>query len=268
MTRADPRGADHRDDGSDAEAGRPGPPGPPRPGRGSSGRPSSSSPPMASRGPRCARSTGAAGQSNTGAVQYHFGDRRRPVCWRSSRSTGARASPAATPCSTSTRRTGERRPAGPGRRPGAAAGGQAGRPRGGRAYLRISAEFYGRPVPLDELVPDVGRWTSLHRWHVLLSEAMPVEDRAGRDSRFAAIRFAFGELARRAEAPAPRRPRLHQPPGRPGRGPPGRQALPPDAPGPGHPRPAPRRRPDPLPHRALTAVRCARAEPRRALARL
>lgn len=141
-----------------------------------------------------------AGQSNTGAVQYHFGDRRglllaviekhwsdneprRHVLLDQYEDNGEadlRALAAALVLPLAAKLAD---------------------PDGGREYLRISAEFYSRPAPAADLVPDAGRWTSIHRWHLLLTEAMPVEDRAGLHTRFAAIRFAFTELARRAAAP-------------------------------------------------------------------
>jgi AcrR family transcriptional regulator len=141
-----------------------------------------------------------AGQSNTGAVQYHFGDRKGLLLaiiakhwsdneprrhalldqYEESGEDDLRVLAAALVLPLAAKLSD---------------------PDGGRAYLRISAEFYSRPAPPLELVPDVKRWTSIHRWHVLLSEAIPVEDRAGLHTRFAAIRFAFTELARRAEMP-------------------------------------------------------------------
>lgn len=141
-----------------------------------------------------------AGQSNTGAVQYHFGGRqgllhaviakhwsdnepRRHALLDQYEEAGEhdlRALAAALVLPLASKLADED---------------------GGRAYLRISASFYTRPARVEDLVPDVDRWTSIHRWHVLLSEAMPVQDRAGLHTRFAAIRFAFTELARRAEMP-------------------------------------------------------------------
>jgi AcrR family transcriptional regulator len=141
-----------------------------------------------------------AGQSNTGAVQYHFGD-RRGLLLAVIEKHWSENEPRRHALLDQYEETGEHD-----LRALAAAlvlplAAKLADPDGGRAYLRISAEFYSRPAPVEELVPDAGRWTSLHRWHVLLSEAMPVEDRAGLHTRFAAIRFAFTELARRAEAP-------------------------------------------------------------------
>jgi AcrR family transcriptional regulator len=75
-------------------------------------------------------------------------------------------------------------------------------PDGGRAYLRISAELYNRPHPFAELNLDPKMWTSMPRWHALLSEFLPPEDRGAGYTRLAAIRFAFDELARRAASPA------------------------------------------------------------------
>lgn len=141
-----------------------------------------------------------AGQANTGAIQYHFGDRQGLVAaivgkhWRDSDPrrhalldsyedaeshdlrdlAAALVHPLAAKLSD---------------------------PDGGRAYLRISAELYNRPIPFDEMVPDAHRGTSLRRWHALLSEFLPAGDRGGRYTRSAAIRFAFDELARRAASP-------------------------------------------------------------------
>lgn len=140
-----------------------------------------------------------AGQSNTGAVQYHFGDRDglvRAVIAKHRRDTEPRrhalldqyedaglqdlralasalVSPAASKLAD---------------------------PDGGRAYLQISAEFYTRPgrrPRTPEAVPN----DSIARWNKLLDELVPDVEREVLHTRYPAIRFAFVELARRAASP-------------------------------------------------------------------
>lgn len=143
----------------------------------------------------------AAGQSNTGAVQYHFGDRdglvlaliakhrrttepRRHALLDHYEDVGvddvrglasALVAPAAAKLSDAD---------------------------GGREYLQISAEYYTRAQRATRL-PELGPSDSISRWHKLLDPLVPDEERAVLHTRFPAIRFAFVELARRAGA-APR----------------------------------------------------------------
>jgi AcrR family transcriptional regulator len=139
----------------------------------------------------------AAGQSNTGAVQYHFGDRdglvralidkhrrdsepRRHALLDQYEEAGeddlralaaALVSPLAAKLSD---------------------------PDGGRDYLQISAEFYSRPSRHGKRTPIMGPDDSILRWHRLLDPLVPDEEREVLHSRYPAIRFAFVELARRA----------------------------------------------------------------------
>jgi AcrR family transcriptional regulator len=139
----------------------------------------------------------AAGQSNTGAVQYHFGDRdglvralidkhrrdsepRRHALLDQYEEAGqddlralaaALVSPLAAKLSDAD---------------------------GGRDYLQISAEFYSRPSRQGKRTPIIGRDDSIMRWHRLLDPLVPEEERAVLHTRYPAIRFAYVELARRA----------------------------------------------------------------------
>jgi AcrR family transcriptional regulator len=140
-----------------------------------------------------------AGQSNTGAVQYHFGDRdglvlaliakhrrttepRRHALLDHYEDTGvddvrglatALVAPAASKLSD---------------------------PDGGREYLQISAEFYTRAHRTTR-IPELGPTDSITRWHKLLDPLVPEEERFALHTRFPAIRFAFVELSRRAGSP-------------------------------------------------------------------
>ncbi|HKY65546.1 MAG TPA: helix-turn-helix domain-containing protein [Acidimicrobiales bacterium] len=139
----------------------------------------------------------SAGQSNTGAVQYHFGTRdglvlaliakhrrdtepRRHALLDQYEDAGvadlrqlaaALVAPAAAKLSD---------------------------PDGGRAYLQVSAEFYTRSNRAAVRMPELGPTDSITRWHSLLDPLVPAEERAMLHTRFPAIRFAFVELARRA----------------------------------------------------------------------
>lgn len=143
----------------------------------------------------------AAGQSNTGAVQYHFGDRdglilaliakhrrdtepRRHALLDQYEDAGvddlrALASALVLP-----------------------AAAKLADPDGGREYLQVSAEFYSRPNRLAR-IPRLGPRDSITRWHELLDPLVAEEERTVLHTRFPAIRFAFVELSRRA-ASAPR----------------------------------------------------------------
>lgn len=139
----------------------------------------------------------AAGQSNTGAVQYHFGDRdglvlaiigkhrrdtepRRHALLDMYEDAGvddlrALASALVAP-----------------------AAAKLGDPDGGRDYLQVSAEFYTRSNRLMNRSPQMRPNDSIVRWHNLLDPLVPAEERAVLHTRYPAIRFAFVELARRA----------------------------------------------------------------------
>lgn len=81
-------------------------------------------------------------------------------------------------------------------------------PDGGRAYLQINCDVYTRPDSIVELVPRRDAKSSMRRWHELLDPLVPEEEKSVLHSRFPAIRFAFVELARRADAPPRRDDRL------------------------------------------------------------
>ena len=68
-------------------------------------------------------------------------------------------------------------------------------PDGGRPYLRIAGEYYSRPVSFARLFPEREPGNSMVRWNELLCTLHP---RVRLAQRAAAIRFAFAELARRA----------------------------------------------------------------------
>ncbi len=136
----------------------------------------------------------AAEQHNTGAVQYHFGDRegllkavvdkhrhdsepRRHALleqYEESDEDDLRALAAALVQPIAAKLTD---------------------PDGGRAYLRIAGEYYSRPVSFDRLFPEREPANSMTRWNELLDEAEP---RVRMAQRVAAIRFVFAELSRRA----------------------------------------------------------------------
>jgi AcrR family transcriptional regulator len=139
----------------------------------------------------------AAGQSNTGAVQYHFGDRdglvlaliakhrrdtepRRHALLDQYEDAGvddlrALASALVAP-----------------------AAAKLADPDGGRAYLMVSAEFYTRSNRESPRMPELTPGDSIWRWHRQLDPLVPHEEREMLHTRYPAIRFAFVELARRA----------------------------------------------------------------------
>ena len=141
----------------------------------------------------------AAGQSNTGAVQYHFGDRDglvRALIDKHRRDTEPRrhalldqyeeagnddlralAAALVSPMSA-----------------------KLADPDGGRHYLQVSAEFYSRPPRHGKRTPILGPDDSILRWHRLLDPLVPAEELAVLHTRYPAIRSAFVELARRAAA--------------------------------------------------------------------
>ena len=142
----------------------------------------------------------AAGQSNTGAVQYHFGDREglvQGVIERHRRDTEPRRHALLDQYEEGTADD-LRALAAALVLPLAAKLADAD---GGRAYLQIAAEFYGRPASLAELIPTRDPGASMERWNRSLDEVLAVDKRTSLSTRSAAIRFAFVELARRAAFP-------------------------------------------------------------------
>lgn len=66
---------------------------------------------------------------------------------------------------------------------------------GGRDYLQIAGQYYARPVSFDRLFPQPEPTNSMRRWNGILDTMTPSPRLA---QRAAAIRFTFAELARRA----------------------------------------------------------------------
>jgi AcrR family transcriptional regulator len=160
----------------------------------------------------------AAGQSNTGAVQYHFGDREglvQGVIERHRHDTEPRRH-ALLDQYEDGGRCDLRALASALVLPVAAKLSDAD---GGRAYLQVAAQFYGRPAPLGKLIGARHPTASMERWNQLLDrldQLDPLPDGDGSNgaddgeaarsivlgTRSAAIRFTFVELARRAAQPA------------------------------------------------------------------
>lgn len=139
----------------------------------------------------------SAGQSNTGAVQYHFGDRDGLVLAlidKHRRDTEPRRH-ALLDMYEDGGRTDLRMLASALVAPAAS---KLSDPDGGREYLQISAEFYTRSNRSRTRVPQMGPRDSITRWHALLDPLVPAEEREMLHTRYPAIRFAFVELARRA----------------------------------------------------------------------
>ncbi|MEO3812298.1 helix-turn-helix domain-containing protein [Sphaerisporangium sp. B11E5] len=146
--------------------------------------------------------TVAAGQRNTTALQYHFGDRDGVL-----RAVLAKHEPEIEARRHQLLDEYQARgalPAGEARRTLAAAlvrpmAAKLADPDGGRAYLRIMEQLVHRSgrVPL----PDAGPARSIHRWRELVAPLLsPVAVRL--HQRFTAIRLTYVELARRAGGPA------------------------------------------------------------------
>ena len=151
--------------------------------------------------------TRAAGQRNTSALQYHFGDRPsllQAVIDKHRADTEPRRHALLDQC--------EADGSGDLRALAAALvlplAAKLADPDGGRAYLQINCEVYTRPSVRVELVPRRDPGNSMLRWHAMLDPLLPEEERKGLHWRFPAIRLAFVELARRAESPPRRDDRL------------------------------------------------------------
>jgi AcrR family transcriptional regulator len=146
-----------------------------------------------------------AGQANTSALQYHFGDRiglLRAVIDKHRSDTEARRHALLDQYEAT---------AGDDLRLLSSAlilplAAKLDDPDGGRAYLQINCEVFTRPDfdKMSELLPSKGPGNSVRRWHELLDPMVPIEEKTLLHSRFPALRFAFVELARRA-AGRPRR---------------------------------------------------------------
>ena len=150
----------------------------------------------------------AAGQRNSTALQYHFGDRDGLV-----RAVLGKHTP-----EVESRRHAlldEYEAAGAGNdhlrtlagalvRPSAI---KLADPDGGRAYLRIMAQLVHRPLEAVGRTADDPR-TSLNRWRALAGEVLPDVAVNQLHRRFTAIRITFVELARRAEGRPARDERL------------------------------------------------------------
>lgn len=147
-------------------------------------------------GPSLREITRAAGQRNTNALQYHFGDRdallRALLDGRGDAVDAHRATLLG----------------GVGQAPSLRRLANAlvaplvaqldDRP-GGPEYLQVAGEIVARPVRFAEVFPLVTARPSLRRWAELVEAYLPPEA-VGRPlhRRFAAIRFVHGELASRA----------------------------------------------------------------------
>jgi AcrR family transcriptional regulator len=140
-------------------------------------------------------------QSNTGAVQYHFGDREglvRALIERHRHDSESRRH-ALLDQYEDAGKDDLRALASALVLPIAA---KLSDPEGGREYLRIAAEYYSRPASFDELIPKRTPNSSMERWNQLLDRIAPCDkDGETLPTRTPAIRFTFVELARRAAAP-------------------------------------------------------------------
>lgn len=147
-------------------------------------------------GPSLREITRAAGQRNTNALQYHFGDRDALLralldgrgdavdAHRATLLDGVGKAPSlrrlATALVAPLVAQLDDRPGGP-------------------EYLQVAGEIVARPVRFAEVFPLVTARPSLRRWAELVEAYLPPEA-VGRPlhRRFAAIRFVHGELASRA----------------------------------------------------------------------
>lgn len=144
----------------------------------------------------------AAGQSNTGAVQYHFGDRDglvRAIIDKHRRDTEPRRH-ALLDSYEDTGATDIRALVAALVQPLAA---KLADPDGGREYLQIAAEFYSRPDRFETLVPNRDPNASMERWNSLVDAFVSCDQSTVSRTRFATIRFVLQELSRRS-ASAPR----------------------------------------------------------------
>jgi AcrR family transcriptional regulator len=72
---------------------------------------------------------------------------------------------------------------------------------GGRDYLRIACEFYSRAESLADLGPAPDPTSSMARWHAVAEASDPQQRDGELPTRYAAVRLALSELARRAANP-------------------------------------------------------------------
>ena len=79
---------------------------------------------------------------------------------------------------------------------------------GGRDYLRIASEFYSRAESLEDLGPRRDPTSSMARWHAVTQASDPQQRDGELPTRYAAVRLALSELARRAANPRHRRHQL------------------------------------------------------------
>jgi AcrR family transcriptional regulator len=78
-------------------------------------------------------------------------------------------------------------------------------PDGGREYLRIASEFFSRAESLEDLGPGRDPTSSMARWHDAAQAFDPQQQDGELPTRYAAVRLALSELARRAANPRHRR---------------------------------------------------------------
>jgi AcrR family transcriptional regulator len=141
----------------------------------------------------------AAQQSNTGAVQYHFGDRDglvRAIIDKHRRDTEPRRHALLDQYEDA---SGEdiRALVAALVLPLAAKLGDA---NGGREYLQVAAEFYSRPHRFETLIPTTDPNASMERWNALVDTLVACNRSTVARTRFATIRFVLQELSRRAAA--------------------------------------------------------------------